>query len=543
MANTVAKTQHPKKKYKPAQQHIGLAGLTIAAFSSMLGSGWLFSSWRAAQLAGPASILAWPIGAVIMGLLSLNYIELSAAYPKAGGMARFAELTHGPLTGFISAWAGWISIIAIIPVEALATTQYLSSLPVHWTKYLYLHDHLHLSFYGILFCWLLIIIYFLINFWSAKVFIRVISVTSFIKFSVPLLTIIALYATSFHWHAITSPPEGFMPYGIEHVFIAVTASGILFSFHGLQTPINLAEESKEHHHALPRAIFMAIGASFVIYFLLQVVFIGSVSPKLLQHGWKHLQFHSPFIDLAMAVNLNWLVFLIYTDSIVSPTGTAITYTATSSRMLLGLQHNGYLPYLTGERHPIYDVSRSSMWINLLVSAALVLFFKSWLNLVDVISVSIVICYITGPVSVMALRKFTTDAFLPFKVRWLKLISPASFILVSFVLYWARWPLSGETIFIILLGMPVYAYYHYHHKKPLQQALRASLWIIFYFITIFSISYCGGSDFGGLGLLSDPEAYLLICVAASIAYYFGVKSGWETAAMKEFIKQKKLQAIK
>lgn len=88
----------------------------------------MFGCWQAAKIAGPASILAWPIGTLIIALVAMNYMELAAAYPMAGGMARFAALTHGSLTGFMSGWSNWVSTIAIIPIDAVATTQYISTL-------------------------------------------------------------------------------------------------------------------------------------------------------------------------------------------------------------------------------------------------------------------------------------------------------------------------------------------------------------------------------------------------------------------------------
>lgn len=75
----------------------------------------------------------------------------------------------------------------------------------------------------------------------------------------------------------------------------------------------------------------------MIYVLLQVAFIGAVDPSMIVNGWGHLNFNSPFADLAIALGINWLVLILYADAFVSPSGTGITYTATTSRMIYGME--------------------------------------------------------------------------------------------------------------------------------------------------------------------------------------------------------------
>ena len=45
------------------------------------------------------------------------------------------------------------------------------------------------------------------------------------------------------------------------------------------------------------------------------------------NGWSNLNFNSPFADLAIALNINWLVIVLYLDAFVSPSGTGTTYMA------------------------------------------------------------------------------------------------------------------------------------------------------------------------------------------------------------------------
>ncbi|MBK2027315.1 hypothetical protein IB643_04005 [Allofrancisella guangzhouensis] len=51
------------------ENKIGLIGLTAIGVGTMIGSGWLFSSFYAAKIAGPAAYIAWLITAFIIARL------------------------------------------------------------------------------------------------------------------------------------------------------------------------------------------------------------------------------------------------------------------------------------------------------------------------------------------------------------------------------------------------------------------------------------------------------------------------------------------
>src|ERR1700710_3118114 len=84
---------------------IGFWGLMFVSLGSIIGSGWLLGALDAAQVAGPAAILSWILAAGMLTVLALIHAELGAAYPVAGGTARFPYFAFGNLTGFIAGWS------------------------------------------------------------------------------------------------------------------------------------------------------------------------------------------------------------------------------------------------------------------------------------------------------------------------------------------------------------------------------------------------------------------------------------------------------
>lgn len=105
---------------------IGLVGFTFIGVSGILGSGWLFSPLLTSQLAGPASIISWMIGAAGMLLLAFCFAEVSALVPIAGGIVRIPHITHGYLTANMLGWTAWIGYTLAVPIETVAMFQYMA---------------------------------------------------------------------------------------------------------------------------------------------------------------------------------------------------------------------------------------------------------------------------------------------------------------------------------------------------------------------------------------------------------------------------------
>lgn len=79
-------SSYMKGVYDMNQLHrrMGTFSLMMVGLGSMIGSGWLFGAWRAAQIAGPAAIISWVIGMVVILFIALSYSELGSMFPEAG---------------------------------------------------------------------------------------------------------------------------------------------------------------------------------------------------------------------------------------------------------------------------------------------------------------------------------------------------------------------------------------------------------------------------------------------------------------------------
>jgi amino acid transporter len=516
----------------PIRREVGPFALMLTGLGSIIGSGWLFGAWRAAGLAGPGAVWAWVLGAAIIMTIALTYAELGSMFPESGGMVRYSHYSHGSLVGFIGAWANWIAIVSVIPVEAEASVQYMASWPWPWAHDLYANSEL--SHAGIAIAAVLVIVYFLLNFWSVKLFARSNTAITVFKLIVPAATGLALIASGFHSENFAVGVHG-DAHSIDFaaVLTAVATAGIVFSFNGFQSPVNLAGEAHNPGKSIPFAVIGSIVLATIVYLILQVAYIGSVPPEMLaKAGWHGIDFRSPFAELAIIVNLHWLATLLYVDAFISPSGTGITYTATTARMIYGMERNGTLPKILGHIHPKWGIPRPAMWFNLVVSYLFLFEFRGWGTLAAVISVATIISYLTGPVSAMTLRRTAPELHRPLRIVGLPILAGIAFIMATELLYWAKWPLTGKIILLMVVALPVYLYYQAKAGwKDFGRQLKGAWWLIFYLPTLAAVSWAGSTTFGGKGYLSYGADLAVVAVVGLVFYVWGVKSGWRTPSVE------------
>jgi amino acid transporter len=512
--------------------------LLFTGLGSIIGSGWLFGAWRAAGLAGPGSIWAWVIGALIATTVALTYSELGAMFPERGGMVRYSHYSHGALVGFIAAWSNWIAIASVVPVEAEASVQYMASWPYDWAHALYVHaadGRGELTMPGLLIAAALVLVYFLLNFWSVRLFAHSNSAITVVKLVIPAATALALIHSGFHssnFHVALKGDSHALDFAA--IFNAVATAGIVFSFNGFQSPVNMAGEAHNPGRSVPIAVLGSIAIATVIYILLQVAYLGAVPPDLLaKAGWHGIDFRSPFAELALLLNLNWLAILLYADAFVSPSGTGITYTATSSRMLYAMQRNGTLPAVFGRLHPRFGVPRAAMLFDLAVSYFFLFTYRGWGTLAAVISVATIVSYLTGPVSILTLRRTAANLHRPLRVPAVHLIAALAFIFATELLYWAKWPLTGEIMLLIVVALPVYLYYQARNGwQGFAQQLRGAWWLIAYLPFIAAISWAGSAKFGGRDYIKWGWDLIVVATVGLVFFIWGARSGWATPEIEQ-----------
>lgn len=524
---------------------VGVIGLTFFALGSVIGSGWLFGARNAASVAGPASILSWPIAGIMLLVIILSYAELSPSYPVAGGMYRLAHYAFGGLGGFVMGWVSWLFSMSLIAIEVEAALEYLSGL--RGLNFL-LDSSGNLSLpWGFLIAVALALIFALINMLGVKLFSDSNTWVVWWKIAIPVITIIALLF-SIKGSNFTAA-GGFLPRetagfgGIKGIFLALPLA-VVFSEIGFDSAIQMAGEARNPKKDLIRAVLWSTVIGVVVYTLLQVVFIGAMPAKYLHSGWAGMatvfahDIHGPYVIMASVAGLAWLMWLLYIDAAVSPSGTGFIYTGTQARLLYGMGRQGYLPPAT------QTLNKNSVpWISVLVgwvgSVLLFLPFPSWSSLVGAITSVAVISYCAGPAALNHFRKVDPDRDRGFRVPAAKVLGPLGFVFGTLMVYWTGWGVMWRVDAAIILGLVIMFAYFFARPKERRPGLDAkhSLWIWVWLIGLNLFAVFGA--FKGWpadapeqldswyhpvnGLLSFPTDTIFVVIFGLVIYYWAQAS--------------------
>ena len=472
------------------KRDVGLRGLTLISLGSIIGSGWLLGALGAAQSAGPASLLSWILAGAILGILALVHAELGAAYPLSGGTARFPFLGFGALGGFTGGWMAWIQAVTIAPIEVEAALTYLESTSLHpgWV-----HANGTLTGGGIVVAGIAMALFTFINIMGVRWLADSNSITMIWKLAVPTLTIIVLLIVSFNGSNF-SAGGGFAPFGAKGIFAALPL-GVVFALEGFEQAIQIGGESRDPQHDIHRAVIISMIIGTVIYLLLEVAFIGALEPKDITHNWSNpipgQGAFGPYATLATAAGVGWLATILYIDSIISPAGTGLVYSGTSSRLSYSLSRNGYVPPALGQvdKRGVPFTSLIFCWV---IGMLVFLPFPSWAGMVGLVTAATVLMYAMAPPSLAALRRSDPDRPRPYRLPAAHILAPLSFVCANFIVYWAGWNTIFWLYIFIIAGFVVFFTYQAVAPPGRKLAInwRSASWIPPWLIGLGIISYLG-----------------------------------------------------
>jgi len=494
-------------------------GLLLAGIGSIIGSGWLFGPLYAAQIAGPAAIVSWIIGGLLMIVIALTFAELGSAFPVAGGMIQFAQYSHGPLVSFMIGWMVWISSVAVAPVETLGIIQYLANyLPGLMEN----KEGAHLLTYpGMGVAALIMLLMCVLNFYGAQFFSRSNSVITSLKLIVPILTVIILLSMNFkstNFHDAAS--GGFAPFGWHGIFAALPLGGVIYSFIGSNTVLQLAGETKNPQLSIPLALIGSMIFCIFLYALLQVAFIGALSHDAFIEGWNKLHYvgdTGPFTGLVLTLGLGWFVIVIYADALISPFGTGFVFTASTGRIGYGLSQIGFLPN-TLKKLTRKGVPLRSILLNYFIGLWLFLPFPAWQKLVSFIISCFILSYIIGPIALIGLRKRKPDTPRPFYLPFANSISLIAFYICNLLIFWTGWQTVSRMMIALSIGLIFFALYCYRKKNNLWMTeWRVGWWLLPYFLILTIISYLGTFG-GGANVISFGIDFVVIGILTIIVFY-------------------------
>jgi amino acid transporter len=506
------------------KRHIGPVGLLFAGVGSVIGSGWLFGALNASIIAGPASIISWALGGLMIMLIGLTYAELGTMFPVSGGVVRFPHYSFGSFTSYVMGWITWLAAASVAPIEVEAAIQYASN---------YIGGLSHtvagsggapvLTFpLGYVVAVVLMAVFCWVNLIGIRWFARANNAIVSWKIFVILLVIVAFLLTQFNGGNL-SDFGGFAPYGAHGIFSAIAAGGIVFSYLGFRQGVELAGETDNPRRNVPLAVIGAVAICGVIYVALQLAFLGAAPTGRLSDGWASLTFANsfgPLAGIAGIIGLSWLATILYVDAVISPAGTGLVYTTVTARISYAMARNRNAPEGL-ERTSDRGVPWVSLVLAFVVGLIFFLPFPGWQKLVTFITSATVLSFGSGPLVWAALRRQLPEHERPFRLPGGHVIPFLGFYSANMIVFWAGWTTNWKLFVAVLIGLALLAVqvvFRRDKLPPMEWA--AGAWVLPWLGALALVSYLGsyGHGQGVLGLGSGAAVLLAVSVAVYVCAY-------------------------
>lgn len=496
-------------------------GLLLTSVSAIIGSGWLFSAYYSAKLAGPAAIISWVLGGAAVVCVAFVFAELCAMLPITGSSTRIPRFTHGTLVSFLFAWIIWLSYVSLAPTEVQAVIQYLRFYFVGLTE-----ASGALTHKGYFVATLLMLGISTINVYSIRWLVRFNSLLTIVKLIVPIFLALLLIILYFSPHQVAHPDgSAFMPLGIHGVVSALAVGGIIFAFNGFKQAAEMAGEAKNPGFALPFAIIGSVTLCLIVFLLLQTSFLSALQPENLQKGWEYLTLPgdtSPFASLFYEHHLYWILPFLYFGAVIAPLAAGLMYIGSSARSLYGISKNNQLPAMLQITN-VYGNPARAIAVNFVIGMLMFAPLPGWDKMVGFLTSLLAITYGIGPINLLALRYQYPHLHRPFRLPWAPLWTTTAFYICNLLAYWSGWVIISKLSIALGLGIAVLISHRMTSKEARKISLhwREAIWLWPYFIGLTFISYLG--NFGdGKAIIPFGWDFAIIAIFSILIMWLAVK---------------------
>jgi APA family basic amino acid/polyamine antiporter len=267
------------------QRRLGLGSATALVVSNMIGTGiFTTTGFLAGDLGQPNLVLGiWIVGALFALAGALSYSELGVNFPTSGGEYVYLTRAYGPVWGFLSGWVSFFAgFSAPVAAAALAFAGYLAFI------FPALGKAAALASWQIgditlqigptqLVASSLVLLLTLLNCVSVALVARVQNLLTLIK----VLVIAAFVLLGFlvgqgSWSHFSADAVRTSSTPLLEQF-AISLFWVMFGYSGWNAATYVAEEIRDPHTTLPKALLYGTAAVAVLYLLLNVVFIYGTS--------------------------------------------------------------------------------------------------------------------------------------------------------------------------------------------------------------------------------------------------------------------------
>ncbi len=302
-----------------------------------IGTGLFLGSALAISQAGPGTIIAYGVCALVAFVVAWALAEMVVVHPEAGSFGAIAHRYLGPLAGFVQRWTYWAIQCIAVGGEVVAAGLYIQFwwpqvplwLPVVVFSLLVLVSNaMAVRFFGT------------VEYWFAM--IKVVAIVVFVLLGLLLITV----------GLPKSPPTGlgnlvghggFLPNGLGGLFLAMVF--VLFSYIGTEVVAVTAAESKQPERDIPRAARRMV-VRLVLFYVLAIAIVLAVVPWTVTAQGGSVD-ASPFVRVFQSAGIPAAAAITNFVVLTAALSSANTNLYLTTRMLHSLATDRYAPAWTG----------------------------------------------------------------------------------------------------------------------------------------------------------------------------------------------------
>ena len=322
--------------------------LQMIALGGAIGTGLFYGSASTIALAGPAVMLAYLLGGIMIFFIMRMLGEMAVDEPVSGSFSHYAGKYWGDFPGFLSGWNYWFNYVIVsmaeLSVIGIYMNYWLPDLPQWLSALVTLVVITALNLAAVK-------AYGEMEFWLAIV--KVAAIVSMIVLGLYLVfsrsEAFPLNFSNLWVHG------GFFPNGVWGMLLSITV--VMFSFGGIELIGITAGEAEDPARTIPRAIGQVVWRILVFY-------VGTMAVLMMLWPWNEVgKEASPFVQIFSNVGVPAAAHILNVVVLMAAVSVYNSAIYSNSRMLYGLAATDdapkFLRVLSGRGVPVRGIFVSS----------------------------------------------------------------------------------------------------------------------------------------------------------------------------------------
>ena len=357
--------------------------LTMISIAGVIGGALFVDSGNVIYSAGPAALIAYTLGGLLVLLIMRMLGEMAVLNPDSGSFSTYADRGIGRWAGFSIGWLYWSFWTLLMGWEAFVAGKILNS----WFPFIPIWGYMLLVTVALVWVNLRDVKNFgEFEFWFAL--IKVIAIVFFLVFGSLAIMHLWPWGTASMLGGVTHlTAEGFMPNGFSSVITALL--GVMFAYMGAEIVTVAAAETKDPAKEIRKAANSIVWRIILFYvgsMLITVCLIPHNNPLLKDPTWGT---YSVALSALGIPEARHIVNFVVLTSVCSCFNSALY---TCSRMVYSLSKRGDAPKSFGLTN-----RNNSPWVGVIFSS-LFSFVAIYLTATESMNIYDVLMLATGTVS-------------------------------------------------------------------------------------------------------------------------------------------------